>query len=170
MNDFLKRSQELIQNLELQKHPEGGYYKENYRSDRNIYYQSENLDFPNGRSFGTAIYFLLKENEFSAFHRIKSDEIWHFYEGFPLEIISIDVDGNLERQILGNNLKNGESFQATVKGGKWFASRLLKAETYALVGCTVAPGFDFQDFEMADRKHLIELFPQHEEIIKELSR
>lgn len=100
----------------------------------------------------TAIYFLLKKGDISAFHKIKSDEIWHFYEGQRLEIYYLDRNGNLETILLGNNPDEGEVFQAVVPADCWFASKVSKCSEFALVGCTVAPGFDFQDFEMADRK------------------
>ena len=164
------KSEELIYFLSLEKHPEGGYFKETYRSERKIIETEENGEFPHGRNFGTSIYFLLKNEEFSAFHKIKSDEIWHFYEGNPLEIISIDSDGFLEVQILGNDLKKGQVFQCVVKAGKWFGSRLQNPNSYTLVGCTVAPGFDFKDFEMAEREKLLVEFPQHSEVILNLTR
>lgn len=164
------RSDELIRILTLQKHPEGGYFKESYRSEGILLPNEEKEDFPNGRNYGTGIYFLLEGNSFSAFHKIKSDEIWHFYEGFPLEIISINSEGEVESQILGNELQHGHVFQYVVKAGSWFGSRLYQNNSYALVGCTVAPGFDFKDFEMAEREHLLKLFPQHYELISSLTR
>lgn len=158
----------LIQQLQLLPHPEGGYYREVYRSE-NCFPNSNFNEFPSGRSFGTSIYFLLENKNFSAFHRIKSDEIWHFYEGCALEIISIDPNGNLEIQKLGNHPEENECFQHTVKAGNWFAARLLKNNSFALVGCTVAPGFDFIDFELPSKEKLIHLFPQHSDIIQQLS-
>lgn len=160
--------EELVQHYHLQPHPEGGYYKETYRSEDKI--GSNERVFPNGRNYSTAIYFLIEKNNFSAFHRIKSDEIWHFYEGDALEVIEIDTKGNLIRTQVGRDLKNGQTFQYTVKAGHWFGSRVLSGGVYSFVGCTVSPGFDFNDFELANRKELIELFPQHEKIISELTR
>ena len=158
----------LIQHLQLFPHPEGGYYREVYRSEN--YFPNSNFgEFPDGRSYSTSIYFLLENRNFSAFHRIKSDEIWHFYEGRPLEIISIDHEGNIENQILGQNPEQKQKFQHTVKAGNWFAAKLLEPDSYALVGCTVAPGFDFCDFEIPSKEQLINLFPQHSDIIQQLA-
>ncbi|QHT68595.1 cupin domain-containing protein [Rhodocytophaga rosea] len=158
-----------IEKLHLQAHPEGGYFAETYRSPEEV--QAAHLPERYGgrRSFSTAIYFLLEHPEFSALHRIKSDEVWHFYAGSTLLVYVIDPGGKLEIIRLGNNLEAGEQFQAVVKAGCWFGSRLEKENIYALVGCTVAPGFDFADFEMADRKELLQQFPQHQSIIELLT-
>lgn len=164
--------EELIKTYNLQSHPEGGYYKETYRSKDVIETNSETQAqaFPNGRSFATAIYFLIEKNNFSAFHKIKSDETWHFYEGDALEVIEIDLEGNLIKTKVGRNIGAGEVFQYTVKAGHWFGSRVLEGGEYSFVGCTVAPGFDFRDFEIAKRKELQDKFPQHAEIIAQLTR
>lgn len=162
-------AQELIAKLELQPHPEGGYYRETYRSEGLIEGQNPTA-FPAGRNFSTAIYFLLQGEDFSAFHRIRSDELWHFYAGVPLHIFIIDEQGTLSIITLGNNPEGGEVYQAVVPAGCWFASAPARPEGYALVGCTVAPGFDFGDFEMAVRAPLTDSFPQHKEIIRRLTR
>lgn len=159
---------DLVKHYNLQPHPEGGYYKETYRSEEKINTKENN--FPNGRNYSTAIYFLIEKNNFSSFHRIKSDEIWHFYDGDALEVIEIDLKGNLIRTQVGRDLKNGQTYQYTVKAGHWFGSRVLSGGGYSFVGCTVSPGFDFNDFELAKRNELIQLFPQHEKIIVELTR
>ncbi|MBC7913773.1 MAG: cupin domain-containing protein [Pyrinomonadaceae bacterium] len=158
----------FIEKLNLQSHPEGGYFKETYRSEST---HSNTLDssFPAGRNISTAIYFLLEGDQFSAFHRIKSDELWHFYYGVPLSVYIIHPNGAFEILSIGNDLENGCSFQATVKAGCWFASKPVHAGGFSLVGCTVAPGFDFADFELADEK-LSEKFPQHAQLIHELIR
>lgn len=160
-----------IDQLSLQSHPEGGYFKETYRSPEQINTPSLNSQFPDGRSYSTAIYFLLRTNEFSAFHRIKSDELWHFYKGNALGIYIITLSGKLEIIKLGSHPEKGETFQAFVPAGCWFASKVLDVapDAYALVGCTVSPGFDFADFEMAERAMLINEFPQHEETIISLT-
>ena len=118
----------------------------------------------------TGIYFLIEKGNFSALHKIKSDETWHFYYGDALEVIEIDHDGNLSFTHIGSNLSKGESFQYTVKANTWFGSRVSNNGTFSLVGCTVYPGFDFYDFELANRNDLIKLFPQHQNIITELTR
>lgn len=153
----------------MQLHPEGGWFKETYRSDEIVLHEHLPNRFSDGRSFSTAIYFLLEGEQFSSFHRIKSDEMWHFYYGDALHVYVIDEAGNLEVIKLGSDLENGEVFQAVVKAGCWFASRPAKAHTFSLVGCTVAPGFDFADFELAHRSALIQLYPQHKELIESLT-
>ena len=160
----------LIQNLNLKAHPEGGWYAETYRSSDNIPHASLPVRFNGERSFSTAIYFLLPAGVFSAFHRIQSDECWHFYEGDPLNIYVIDQTGELSVIKLGNNLSAGETFQAVVPAGCWFASKPAIDNAYSLVGCTVAPGFDFADFELADATELSALYPEHEDLIKSLCR
>jgi len=160
----------LIKNLNLKAHPEGGWYAETYRSSENIPHPSLPVRFAGERSFSTAIYFLLPAGVFSAFHRIQSDECWHFYEGDPLNIYVIDQTGELSVIKLGNNLSAGETFQAVVPAGCWFASKPAIDNAYSLVGCTVAPGFDFADFELADATELSALYPEHEDLIKSLCR
>lgn len=159
-----------VEKLQLQAHPEGGFFKETYRSEGLI--PNENLpdDFNGDRNYCTAIYFLITENNFSAFHKIASDEMWHFYAGTGLEVAVIQPDGRFESIKLGNSGKNDEVFQACVPANAWFASRCTNAKGWALVGCTVAPGFDFLDFELAKRSELNQLFPQHQEIITSLTR
>jgi predicted cupin superfamily sugar epimerase len=127
--------------------------------------------FRGNRCFSTGIYFLLEAHHFSAFHRIESDEMWHFYAGEALEIFVIDpASGNLNTIRLGNDPEKGETFQAVVPAGTWFASRPCAGSSYTLTGCTVAPGFDFEDFVMAERAELQALFPQHSALIQELTR
>lgn len=157
-------AQYWIDHLELKPHPEGGFYKETYRAELSTNFEG----FEQSRSVSTGIYFLLTQNNFSAFHRIKSDEMWHFYAGDSVSVFVIYPNGRLEEIRLGLNLENGEVPQAVVPRNAWFASR-TQGE-YGLVGCTVAPGFDFQDFEMADRTELITKYPDHQEIIQSLTR
>ncbi|MEL7148108.1 MAG: cupin domain-containing protein [Bacteroidota bacterium] len=158
----------LIQALELLPHPEGGFYKETYRSPDLISTMELPDRFTGSRCYATAIYFLLVQESFSAFHRIKSDETWHFYEGSPIEIFILNQDGKLTRQVLGNEWQAGQLPQFTVPAQQWFASRVLGP--YGLAGCTVYPGFEFADFEMATREALQEAFPMHSSIIEELTR
>ncbi len=163
-------AQDWVKYLDLSKHPEGGYYKETYRSPDLISTQGLPDRFPGSRTVSTAIYFLLEQGNFSAFHKIKSDEMWHFYEGDMIEIFSIKDNGVLEKIKLGRNLQNGEVFQAVIPADTWFASRVSKEGSFGLVGCTVAPGFDFMDFEMAKRNDLLAEFPEHRDIIHSLTR
>jgi len=167
----------FVQKLEMNPHPEGGWYKETYRSEEKVHLPGLPERFSGERSFCTGIYFLLQYPQFSAFHRIKSDEMWHFYAGSPLNVFVIDSNGGFEVIKLGNDIEQGERFQAVVKAGNWFASQpvgvndnLMAGETFSLVGCTVSPGFDFSDFEMAKADELIKEFPQYEEWIKKYCR
>jgi predicted cupin superfamily sugar epimerase len=157
-----------IQHLQLMPHPEGGFYRQTYRSELVLNHLPG--QFPGPRAASTAIYFLLAGNDFSALHRLRSDELWHFYAGSALSVELIPPDGCYSNLLLGNNVQAGESFQAVVKAGCWFGSRLLHPDSFALVGCTVAPGFDFADFELARRNDLISLYPQHRELIARLTR
>lgn len=153
----------------MQPHPEGGWYKETYRSEGTIS-SAELKDFNGDRSFSTGIYFLLTADNFSAFHRIKSDEMWHFYEGDGLRIHEIATNGSYTEHRLGLDLENGERPQLTIAANSWFASEVAEGKSWCLVGCTVSPGFDFQDFEMAERSLLASEFPQHTQVINRLCR
>ncbi len=169
-----------IQSLKLQAHPEGGYFAETYRSAEAISQQALPYRFTGARAFATAIYFLLETHQFSALHRIQADEIWHFYAGRPLDITVIEpTTGELTIIRLGPDPGRNEVFQAVVPAGCWFGSKFtadsatsdLDTEdpNFSLVGCTVAPGFDFADFELADRSALLAQFPQHRAVIEELT-
>ena len=159
-----------IEQLNLQPHPEGGWFRETYRSDEVVPASALPDRFGGERCFSTSIYFLLEGENISALHRIKSDEVWHFYDGASLTIHVIAPNGEYSEIRLGRNSDAGEALQAIVPAGCWFGADLEDKESYALVGCTVAPGFDFTDFEMADRDSLLKLYPRHMEIITRLSR
>ena len=163
-------SQSLIDTFQLLPHPEGGWYKENYRSEATIPKDALPEQFEGDRQISTAIYFLLEEGNFSAFHRIRSDECWHFYAGQTLEIFELSPNGTLKIISLGNSLSEGTCFQYVVPAGYWFASRPAEKSSFCFVGCTVAPGFDFNDFELAKASDLIKAFPQHEMLIRSLCR
>lgn len=160
--------QNLINHYQLLPHPEGGYFKETYRSVDNIPHAALPEQFPGARSLSTAIYFLLLKDLFSAFHRIKSDECWHFYEGDSLHVHVLHLNGNYELIQLGRNSANGEVYQAIVPAGAWFASE-SKGE-YSFVGCTVSPGFDFNDFELAEANKLKAEYPNKTILIERLCR
>jgi predicted cupin superfamily sugar epimerase len=163
-----KDAQYWIHHLGLSPHPEGGYYRATYKSDLTISGSALPSSFQGDRSASTAIYFLLDGRDFSAFHRIASDEVWHFYAGSSLVVYVIDPDGNYSELHLGTG--SDEVFQAVVKAGCWFASRVKDGAGFALVGCTVAPGFEFADFELARRSQLIGIYPAHQKLIEELTR
>ena len=143
----MKDARHWIEKLGLQKHPEGGWYREIYGSEEMITTASGK------RNVCTSIYYLLEGDDFSAFHRIKSDEIWHFYTGTSaIEILWIER-GALRKVILGTS--ENEIPQAVIPKNCWFAARLVNAGGFALAGCTVAPGFHFDDFELADGSLLV---------------
>ncbi|MDD5361969.1 MAG: cupin domain-containing protein [Ignavibacteria bacterium] len=162
------QAEKIISILKLKKHFEGGYYSEIYRSKEFV----KNLPdrYKGNHVHYTSIYFLLNENDFSAFHILKSDEIWHFYDGTSLDIHVINKDGTKETITLGNNISEGEKYMHLVEGGCYFAAEVRDKTSFALVGCTVAPGFEFEDFEMPSREFLLKKFPRHEELIERLSR
>lgn len=162
--DMLDRVKELVENLELQPHPEGGFYKETYRSDLVV----ENYD---GllRSASTGIFFLITAGNFSAFHRIRSDEMWHFYEGSTL-LVHILHEGSYRCLKIGPAGKADHGPQAVVPAGAWFASEVIEGGDFSFVGCTVAPGFDFEDFELAKVDVLSAEYPAHSDLIRKLCR
>jgi uncharacterized protein len=160
----------FIDALNLQPHPEGGWFKETYRSEEVILQNHLPGRFSGSRSFSTAIYFLLEGKSFSAFHRIRSDELWHFYYGSVISIYVIMPDGDSQIIKLGQDIQAGERMQAVVQAGCWFASEVTDAGSFSLAGCTVAPGFDFADFKLANRGELLKLFPQHEHWITKFCR
>lgn len=162
-------AKKYIEKLQLKKHPEGGYYKEIYRSGELIEAGKLPPRYKSSRVFSTSIYFLLQGTEFSAFHRLKSDETWHFYDGSSVILYKINADGELLKIRIGSNTDDGEIFQFTVPALEWFAAELINKKDFALLGCTVAPGFDFNDFETGSREELTKTFPQHSDIIKRLT-
>lgn len=166
----MKTAEYWIDKLQLQTHPEGGYFRETYRSDVSI--QSSHLPprFNGDRTLSTGIYYLLKSDQFSAFHRLKSDELWHFYAGSPLNIYLIHQSEGFAEYTLGQNFDAGERFKLVIPALTWLAARCNQKDSYSLVGCTVAPGFDFNDLEFANRQNLLNKYPNHSLIISELTQ
>jgi predicted cupin superfamily sugar epimerase len=152
---------DVIKALDLKPLPEeGGYFRETYRSDKiNAPASIFGINSTDSRVISTAIYYLVRPESFSALHRIQSDEIFHFYGGDPVEMIQIDESGKLTSYIIGNDIFKGETPQVVVKRGTW-----------ALMGTTVSPGFEFADFEVGDREKMLKLFPQHCDDILRFSR
>jgi hypothetical protein len=165
-----KDSRYWIERLQLEPHPEGGYFRQTYRSDVVIAREGLPVGFSGARAVSTAIYFLLEEENFSAFHRLRSDEIWHFYVGKPLVVHVIDAEGKYSGILLGDDPEAGQVLQAVVRAGCRFASHVADRKGFAVVGCTVAPGFDFADFEMAKRDELVAGYPEFLPIIERLTR
>jgi predicted cupin superfamily sugar epimerase len=159
-----------IEKLDLTRHIEGGSFREVYRSALQVSKKSLPVLFGGDRNISTSIYFLLEKGQFSAFHRIASDEQWHFYFGDPLLIYEISHSGALTTHRLGVDAEKGEVFQTVIQAGSWFASIPAEGGEYSLAGCTVSPGFDFADFEMADREQLSRQYPRYTELIATLTR
>jgi len=162
-------AQYWIKKLELSKHPEGGYYKEVYRSVETLEKQCLPDRFKNKRCFATSIYFLIESGDYSRFHRIKSDELWHFYEGCSLEIHTLERDGHLSTIKLGKDIQNGESFLAVIPSGVWTAACPVEETSYTLFACTAAPGFEFDDFDLAERDALVAEFPDQKDLIHKMT-
>lgn len=152
----------LVKKLGLEKHPEGGYFKQTYRSDAIV--SVAGYDGP--RNISTAIYYLLASDQFSAFHRMKSDEIWHHYAGGSITLYAINADGKLSRI----RISRGGSPQAVIRAGTWFAASLNSKRSYCLLGCTVSPGFDYREWELGKREELVRMHPQHRKIIERYTK
>ena len=165
----MSEAENIIKNLDLQPHPEGGYFKETYRSHGFINEENLGSDFSGSRNYATSIYFLLTSDTFSAFHRINQDEIWHFYKGSPIKLHIISGEGKHTTIIIGNDFEKGEIPQYVVKAKDWFAAEVINDNDYTLVGCTVSPGFDFKDFDLPKRSALISKFPLHKKLITKLT-
>lgn len=160
----MKNAKYWVGNLELLAHPEGGYFKEVYRSENKF----SPKEFTGERSYSTSIYFLIETGNVSHFHSIKSDEIWYYHAGDPLTVFVIHPNGELEELQIGPNIEKGEVLQAVVPAGTIFGSK--SSGEYSLVGCMVSPGFDFQDFTLFKTSELLSEYPKHESIIKQLSK
>lgn len=166
----MKDADHWIKNLGLIEHPEGGHFKETYRAAEEVSRDSLPSRYQQARVFSTSTYYLLEGDDVSRFHRLKSDEVWHFYVGSSLSIHIIDGYGAYSRIGLGSDSDRGQVFQAVVPAGIWFGATVDDPESYSLVGCTVAPGFDFKDFELASGEELLSLCPAHRPIIDKLTR
>ncbi len=156
-----------IKNLDLKEHPEGGWYSEVYRSEMILKPEGIPVEFSGERNALTSIFYLLSNKQFSAFHKIKSPEIWYFHKGMPLIIHMLDKDGNYHHVELSDRM-NGR-LQYTVEPNIWFAADIKEGYGYTLVSCAVAPGFDFNDFSLAKKDEMHEQYPKHKELINRLS-
>jgi predicted cupin superfamily sugar epimerase len=158
-----------IEKLNLRQHPEGGFFTEVYRSKRYVHLP----EFDGPRSVCTAIYYLLIGDQYSFFHRIKSDEIWHFYAGSSLLLHIIEEKEEKTRLLdisLGSNIDNNETFQAVINSGSWFAASVIDDDSYSLVGCTVSPGFEYRDWEIGQMQKLSRLYPQYKSVIEKYAK
>jgi hypothetical protein len=158
-----------IEVLGLAPHPEGGHYRETYRSSGRLTKRRRDAGYPEGRSFSTAIYYLLRSGEVSRLHRLRSDEIFHHYRGSALTLHVFHHDGAYRTVPVGGDLERGERLQAVVPAGCWFGATVEAPDAYALVGCTVAPGFEYADFELGRRDDLLVVHPRHRAIIERLT-
>ncbi|GGD01357.1 cupin domain-containing protein [Enterococcus wangshanyuanii] len=159
-----KDQQYWIEQLQLEPHSEGGYFKQVLRSDQSLQ-TSERV----ARPYYTSIYFLLTNENPSHFHRLKSDEIWYYHAGSSLSIHLLHPDGHYEVIHLGDNLEKGEVLQAVVPKNVIFGSTVDTDQAFALVSCMVSPGFDYQDFELFTKKQLLSSYPEHKKIIDRLA-
>jgi predicted cupin superfamily sugar epimerase len=164
----MKDAQYWIDHLQLNPHPEGGFYRETYRASETIPASVLPTRFGGSRNFSTAIYFLLRSQDRSMFHRIQSDELWHYHAGSSLTIYVLQKQQLITHK-LGPDVDKGDTLQIVIPAGCWFGAKAEQPETYTLSGCTVAPGFDFQDFELADRKKLMNEFPAYSKVIEMLT-
>lgn len=163
-------AQSWIDRLDLAPHPEGGYYRETYRSRETIPASALPDRFEGSRDVAALIYFLLPADSFSALHRIRQDEAWHFYDGTPLTLHQIAPDGTYTTQTLGRAVQMGHRLHTVVPAGTWFGATVDAEEGYALIGCTTAPAFDFADFELAEAESLSASYPEHQSLIQRLTR
>jgi uncharacterized protein len=163
------KAKNYINKLELIPHPEGGYFKEYYRADEKISFEGLPERYTNARSFHTSIYFLLEGSQISSLHKLKSDEIWHHYDGCSLMVHIIDENGMLHKILVGKNIDKGESPQIVVRKDCWFGAELTEKNSFALIGCGVSPGFEFDDFELGKRQELLKLYPGFKETIIQLT-
>jgi predicted cupin superfamily sugar epimerase len=159
---------DVIDALGLVPHPEGGFYREMYRSRDLIPAVGLPARFGGPRPASTAIYFLLRGSQHSALHRLRADELWHHYAGSSLTLHQIHPDGRLTEVRLGR-LDAGGVPQATVPAGCWFGATVDDPHSFALAGCTVSPGFTMKDFELGNPASLVAEFPQHERLIRRLA-
>ena len=158
-----------IERLRLAPHPEGGYFRETYRSSEIVARAALPKRFPGARAFSTAIYFLLPSGEVSRLHRLRSDELWHFHAGSALVIAILEPGSGAREIVLGRDPDRGETLQAVVPAGSWFGAHVRDSGSFTLAGCTVAPGFDYADFDLADRVALLRQFPDQAALIARLT-
>lgn len=158
-----------ISNLGLEPHPEGGFFRGTFSSEERVSDEQLSVRYEGKRKLYTSIYFLLTSENISHFHRLKSDELWYFHAGSSLTVHVIHEDGSYEELKLGLNVEEGEVLQALVPKNSIFGSSVMEKDSFALVGCMVSPGFEFQDFEMFTQDDLLAKYPQHREIILKMA-
>lgn len=167
----MQNSNHIIEQLQLKPHPEGGYFKETYRSIDTV--NTQNLSakerYQSGeRAFGTAIYYMLCGENISHFHKVASDETWHFYAGTAIKLHIISPSGHYTQVLVGSQIEQGQHFQFTVSAQHWFSAELTDKTQFGLVGCTVYPGFDFADFTLASADELTKICPEQKKLIERM--
>ncbi len=165
----LQNAEMLISHFNLKPHPEGGYYTETYRSEEILDVAWLPDRYTGSRALSTNIYFLLESGQVSKWHRLKTDETWHFYFGCPLELVYIDETGEFKKALLGNNIPNSEAPQITVPRNCWMAAKPVENYSFSFVGCTLSPGFSFDDFDLGNTDDLISKYPNLWNIIIDYS-
>lgn len=158
-------AEDWIARLQLEPHPEGGYFRRSYTAGLTLLLP----DRAGPRPAATAIYYLLRGGQRSRLHRLKSDELWHFYTGSPLTVHVLDGEGQYVARSLGSDPTLDQQFQLSVSAGCWFGATVDDPAGFSLVGCTVAPGFDFADFELANRSALVRQYPRYIGIIEQFA-
>lgn len=166
-SDSRTDAETIVARFNMREHPEGGYYAETHRSAGTIPETALPAAFAGDRRFSTAILYLLRAGEKSHLHRIRQDEVWHFYLGGTLRLLMISPSGEYEEIRLGHNISEGEWPQFAVPAGSWFGAAPLAGSDYSFVGCTVAPGFEFADFELARKEEMRNAFSNLDQIISE---
>ena len=166
----MREAEAWIRSLGLERHPEGGWFREIYRASGSIPREALPEGFSGARALSTAIYFLLSGDEFSALHRLRQDEIWHHYAGSSLTLHLLNDAGEYSTRRVGKGASANEAPLVVVEAGTLFGATVSEPNAFALVGCTVAPGFDFEDFEMPAREELLRRYPRHEAIVRRLTR
>jgi len=165
----VKNAANWIKKLRLAEHPEGGYFRETYRAKESTSVEALPARYAGRRAFSTSIYFLLKSGQVSHFHRLRSDEVWHFYAGSPLRFHVFEDGGAYRRFLLGPDPGRGAVLQAVLPRGALFAAEPVRRGSFSLCGCTVAPGFDFADFEFGRREDMLARFPRQKVLIRRLT-
>lgn len=154
-----------IQNLNLQPHTEGGFYREVYRSSIEVEHKNLPVGFNGPRRLATSILYLLRSGDVSRFHRLRSDELWYFHSGNAIKIIMIDQEGQKHTKFLGSRVEKAEHLQVLIPAGTIFGAEVMEPDSYGLCGCMVAPGFEFADFEVFEKDDLIQAYPKHVDVI-----
>jgi hypothetical protein len=159
-------AEDWITHLRLEAHPEGGYFRRTYTADRVL---PTLPDRAGSRPVATAIHYLLKSGQRSRLHRLKSDELWYFHAGSPLTVHILEPSGSYVCWLLGFDPVADQQLQIAIRTGCWFGATVVDSGSFSLISCAVAPGFDFADFELADRTTLTRQYPQHAALIERLT-